>query len=113
MSVFVRKPTHGAGSFDEELGGREPFDRDYWLSHCEGFRVDFVDGVHGFVEEVRHALDPDRAPVLAVRVGRLGRRVVLVPVDDVAFVVPRAEHIWVETAGAPGSARGGRDVTGP
>jgi hypothetical protein len=82
---------------EDEVPASEPFDRGYWLSHSEGYRVDFPGGAHGFVEEVRHAFDPDRAPLLAIRVGRLGRRVVVVPTDEVAFIVPRAERIWLRS----------------
>lgn len=28
------------------------FDRDYWLAHCEGYRVDATEGRIGFVESV-------------------------------------------------------------
>lgn len=66
------------------------FHRRYWTTHCEGFRVDFPGGAHGYVEEVRHQDDPDRSAALVVRVGALGRQVVIVPVDQIEFVVPRA-----------------------
>ena len=71
-----------------------PFDRDYWLLHCEGFRVEAEGGRLGFVEEVRHT---GRGPVLAVRAGILGRRLLLVSADEVAFVVPRAERLWLRS----------------
>ena len=82
---------------EEEPHGSEPFGRSYWATHCEGYRVDFPGGAHGYVEEVRHRADPDRAPLLAVRAGVLGRRVVVVPVDEIAFLVPRAERIWLKS----------------
>jgi hypothetical protein len=46
--------------------GRSPvkaarFDRDYWLSHCEGYRVEASDGRLGFVEEIRRPRDSGRA----------------------------------------------------
>lgn len=72
------------------------FDRDYWLAHCEGFRVDTADGRLGVVQEVRAGGGPEDA-VLAVRVGVFGRRVVLVPVRAVDFIVPRAERIWLHS----------------
>jgi hypothetical protein len=96
MNVLTRKPPTFSEWLDEEAA-REPFHREYWASHCEGFRVDFPGGVHGFVEEVRHVDDPDHAQLLAVRVGRLGKRVVLVPADQIAFIVPRAERIWLRS----------------
>jgi hypothetical protein len=78
-------------------GGRAlpQFDRDYWLAHCEGFRVDADAGRLGFVEEVR--TDGRNGPVLAVRAGLLGRRLLLVPTSEVAFLVPRAERIWLRS----------------
>ena len=72
------------------------FDRDYWLSHCEGFRVDTADGRLGFVEELRRGADGEGG-VLAVRAGLLGRRNVLVPAAEVDFIVPRAERIWLHS----------------
>lgn len=74
------------------------FDREYWLAHCEGFRVDAANGRMGFVEEIRAGDDPDDT-VLAVRAGRLGRRVVLVSAREVDFIVPRAERIWLHSPG--------------
>jgi hypothetical protein len=67
---------------------------DYWLAHCEGYRVDADVGRIGFVEEV---LGDSSHRVLAVRAGSLGRRVILVSVDEVAYVVPRAQRIWLRT----------------
>jgi hypothetical protein len=69
------------------------FDRDYWLRHCEGYRVDGVEGRLGFVESIREEADGNA--VLAVRAGRLGTRLLLVRARDVAFIVPRAERIWL------------------
>ena len=71
-------------------------DRDYWLSHCEGFRVDTAFGRLGFVEECRPGVDSEGG-VLAVRAGLLGRRIVLVPTTEVDFVVPRAKRIWLHS----------------
>lgn len=72
------------------------FDRGYWLSHCEGFRVDTADGRLGFVEELRAGID-GQGDMLAVRAGLLGRRIVLVPVTEVDFIVPRAKRIWLHS----------------
>ena len=70
------------------------FDRDYWLGHCEGYRVDGVEGRIGFLDAVRV---PRGATVLAVRAGRLGRRILLVPAEEVVFIVPRARRLWLQT----------------
>lgn len=69
-------------------------DRDYWLAHCDGYRVDGPGGRIGFVDEVR--ADGGRT-VLAVRAGLLGRRILLVAADEVAVIVPQAQRIWLRT----------------
>jgi hypothetical protein len=82
--------------------GRSPvkaarFDRDYWLSHCEGYRVEASDGRLGFVEEIRRPRDSGGQATLVVRAGRLGRRLLLVPADEVVFIIPRAERDWLRS----------------
>lgn len=72
-------------------------DRDYWLAHCEGYRVDGNEGRIGFVEEVSVGAEHPRQTLLAVRAGRLGRRLLLVSAADAAFVVPRERRIWLRT----------------
>jgi hypothetical protein len=70
------------------------FDRTYWLGHCDGYQVEGAEGRIGFVESVRvHS----GSTVLAVRAGRLGRRILLVSADEVAFIVPRAKRLWLQT----------------
>jgi hypothetical protein len=76
-------------------GASESFDRDYWIAHCEGYRVDGHAGRIGFVEEVRPNPADPRSPLLAIRAGRLGRRIVVVPADEVHSIVPRSERIWL------------------
>lgn len=76
---------------------REPvspvFDREYWLRHCEGFKVETTGGTVGFVDEI--SSDHAGAVVLHVRAGVLGRRVLVVPLSSVAFIVPRAQRLWL------------------
>lgn len=74
------------------------FDREYWLGHCEGFRVEYEGGALGFVDEVRSPPDFTEKRMLAVRAGMLGRRLLLVPAEEVAFIVPRAERIWLKSS---------------
>lgn len=69
------------------------FDRDYWLRHCEGYRVDGAEGRLGFVESIRDGAGGE--PILAVRAGRFGRRLLLIRAGAAAFIVPRAERIWL------------------
>jgi hypothetical protein len=71
------------------------FDRDYWLRNCEGYRVDGAAGRLGFVESISE--EPDGTPTLAVRAGRLGKRLLLIRACEVDFIVPRAERVWLAT----------------
>ncbi len=72
-------------------------DTDYWLAHCEGYRVDGAEGRIGFVDEIRQdTAEPDQM-LLAVRMGMLGRRIALIPANAVELIVPRAGRIWLRT----------------
>src|SRR5712691_5655915 len=71
---------------------------DYWLCRCQGFRVDSPEGRVGFVEEVRYRSRVDRPDALAVRAGRVGRHLLIVPVDEVADIAPREERIVLRSA---------------
>jgi hypothetical protein len=72
----------------------ETFDRAYWTRHCEGFRVDSGGGRIGFVDDVVTARG---RIMLRVRLGRLGRHVAEIPADEIAFIVPRAQRVWLRT----------------
>jgi hypothetical protein len=67
--------------------------RFYWLCRCEGFRVEGPEGRLGLVEAVMFRVRPDVPDALIVRAGVLGRRLVIVPIEDVADVLPRRERI--------------------
>jgi hypothetical protein len=74
---------------------RKPlFDRQYWLGHCQGFRVDGEGGRIGFVNQVEQGPEGLRLAVLA---GRFGRRLLLIRSDEVEFIVPRAQRIWLRS----------------
>jgi hypothetical protein len=61
---------------------------DYWLGHCERFRVDSPEGRLGIVEAV--LCDEENEPTaLVVREGLFALRTVYVPIADVAEVEPR------------------------
>jgi len=60
--------------------------------------VDTGTGRLGLVETVILGEKPPDDACLAVRAGWLGRRVVLVPLSSVAFIVPQAERIWLRTS---------------
>jgi hypothetical protein len=81
-----------------DRGADKPFDRDYWLTHCEGYRVDTGTNRLGVVETVILGENPPDDTCLVIRGGWLGRRVVLVPLSSVAFIVPQAERIWLRTS---------------
>jgi hypothetical protein len=68
---------------------------DYWLRHCEGFRVVAPGGRLGFVEVVLHDEDGNLAE-LGVVGGLFGRRLAFVHVADIAAVDPRAERITLK-----------------
>lgn len=64
---------------------------EYWLGHCEGFRVDSPEGRVGIVEAI---MGPQEEPTaLAVRGGLFTLRTVYVPVDDVVSIDPPARRI--------------------
>ncbi len=67
--------------------------QDYWLAHCEGFRVDAPGGRLGRVEAVISGDGNEGADALVVRGGILGGRVLVVSVDDVDEILPRREQI--------------------
>lgn len=75
-------------------------DREEWLAHCEGYRVDSPEGRIGIVEDVRFSIRPYRAEALVVRLGLFARRRVVVPVDEVDEIDPLKERILLSTTDA-------------
>jgi hypothetical protein len=71
-------------------------DREYWLRHCEGYRVDSAGGRVGLVEEVRHAVGSGHPESLAVLAGMLGRRRLIIPLSEVAEIVPHAQRVFLK-----------------
>ena len=65
----------------------------YWLCRSEGFRVDSPERRFGLVEAVMFKVRPDQPDALIVRAGVLGRRLVIIPIEDVLGVVPRRQRI--------------------
>jgi len=101
--------TSSARSIEDELrstcgvrgaGDRAPsepeaaFDRDSWLRHCQGFRVDGSGGRLGFVDDI---ITMDDGKVLAVGADRLGRRILLISPDEVARWLGFHQHMEVLT----------------
>jgi hypothetical protein len=85
-------------------------DFDYRLRRCEGFRVDSPQGRVGFVEEVRYASRCDRPDMIAVRVGLLGRLLLIVPVGEVAEILPSEERIVLHRSPRPTAAEHARGL---
>ena len=90
----VDVPTDAASTDTAAPASVAGLDRDYWLTHCEGYRVDSDGGRVGFVDAVREEVGE---VVLRVRLGRFGRHMITVNSDQVAFIVPRAQRIWLRT----------------
>ena len=63
----------------------------YWLQVCHGFKVVSPRGRVGIVEDVLYGDEKQRPSALAVRGGLFGTHVELVPVEDVAQIVPRSK----------------------
>jgi hypothetical protein len=70
----------------------QPLDREYWLAHCEGYRVESPGGRVGLVEEVRGG-EQGGTRSLAVLAGMRGLRRLIIPISEVDDIVPRAQRI--------------------
>jgi hypothetical protein len=77
----------------------EPWTRTYWLTHCEGYSVEFSRGRVGYVEDVVLSAEQDRAVALRVRPTR-GYGLIVVPIEHVCGISPSLEQILVEEAWA-------------
>jgi hypothetical protein len=58
----------------------QPLDREYWLAHCEGYRVESPGGRVGLVEEVRGG-EQGGTRSLAVLAGMRGLRRLIIPIS--------------------------------
>jgi hypothetical protein len=75
---------------------RSTFGSDYWLAHCEGFRVLSSGNERvGIVEHLVFATELHRPDALVVRAGRFRRRRITFPVSDVRSVDPRKKTVVV------------------
>jgi hypothetical protein len=89
----------------------ETFVPGFWLSRCEGFRVDDRQGPLGFVESVVLG-DPARGPsALIVAESRPGGRRHYVPVLDVGVVQSVAERVVLRRSFPPGREQETRERT--
>lgn len=84
-----------------ELPRHFALDEDYWLSRCDGFRVEAGERRLGIVSELRFDARLDRPAELVVCGGLFGNRVVVVPTNDVLAVVPREQRVVLRDARVP------------
>src|SRR5438477_3163850 len=77
----------------------------YWLGHCEGFKVQSPEGDVGVVESVVYAADAGRPAYLAVTGGRLLLHTALVPCGDVVSIDARQTRLDVQARPAQPSLR--------
>jgi hypothetical protein len=82
-------------SFPSTGGSDETRDRSALLAHCEGFEVDSPVGLVGFVEGLRFGSRIDAPDLLEVRGGRLGRELLLIPVEAVDAISREDERLVV------------------
>lgn len=74
----------------------ESWTREYWLCHCEGYRVQSSDGGFvGFVEEVFRSPGTGEPSALGIRTGVDGPGRVVRPVGMIREIRPDAELIVV------------------
>jgi hypothetical protein len=73
-------------------------DRSFWLAHCEEFEVFAGESPLGVVHGTRFRSRIDRPDLLEVRLGRRGRRIVLVPVEDVEAIDPEDRIVVVQAS---------------
>jgi hypothetical protein len=75
--------SEGNGADSDRAGGD-------WIARCQGFGVVSPEGRIGTVEEIRYGPSRrwDSPTELAIQAGRGGKRRLIVPVDDVAAIVP-------------------------
>lgn len=92
-------PHTRAASADKDDSRAISADRSYSLARCEGFEVDSPTGLVGFVEGLRFISRIDQPDLLEVRGGRFGRRLFLIPIQQVEEVRITEERVLVR--GAP------------
>jgi hypothetical protein len=80
-------------------------DREYWLGHCEGFKVRSPEGEVGVVESVVYAAHAARPAYLAVTSGRLLLHTALVPCGEVVSIDARQTRLDVQARPARQSLR--------
>ena len=82
-------------SFPSSSGHEESRDHAALLARCQGFEVESPVGLVGFVEGIRFGSRIDAPDFLEVRGGRLGRELLLVPVEAVQEISHEEERVLV------------------
>jgi hypothetical protein len=90
-----REEIHTLPSFPSSSNDEESREQDALLLRCEGFEVDSPVGLVGIVEGLRFGSRIDVPDFLEVRGGRLGRELLLVPVEAVQEISPEEERVLV------------------
>jgi hypothetical protein len=78
---------------------------EYWLGHCEGFKVQSPQGEVGIVESVVYATDAAQPAYLTVTGGRLVPHTALVPCAEVVSIDARQARLDVQARPARQSVR--------
>jgi hypothetical protein len=92
--VGTRWPSSALESVQGE--SEPPSTFEYWLAHCEGYRVDSPGGRVGIVEDVHRAEGVERAESLAVLAGMFGRRRLIIEADQVNAIVPHEQCVLLK-----------------
>jgi hypothetical protein len=83
----------GEGSSDPR---RSTYGRGYWLRRCEGFLVETPTKRIGRVAGIRYGERSNEPAMLEVRAGFLGRRLLVISVDEIAEIAPEASRIVLQ-----------------
>jgi hypothetical protein len=86
---------------DDDAPRARSAERSYSLTRCEGFEVESPDGLVGFVDGLRFVSRIDQPDLLEVRGGRLGRKLLLIPTDQVEEIRPAEERVLVRGVPTP------------
>ena len=96
----------------EQAERRDCWQADYWLRHCEGYRVFAADDPLGYVEKVVLGED-DEPAALEVRVGEVFTHCLTVAIQAVDGVDPGGERVFVAPLADLGSEAFGRQLAIP
>jgi hypothetical protein len=96
----------------DEAHTRSCWQTDYWLRHCEGYRVFAGDEPIGYVDAV--VFDDDDEPItLVARVGEVFTHCLEFPLGAVEGIDPGAERIFVAPLADLGADAFGRQLRIP